>query len=735
MKYNFLDTPAYADRQFQNDDNDRQIMDRKVMNDLLSLCRTAMHTAADFGAQGERIDMIARHVERIAARPTTDAKLMSAVSDLSGRMQKFEDTLAGLMQKLESQSNETALKVNTPLVALSDALAAQSEVSNTHHQRNHRLAEQIFELLAEHKSSNNEVSANLQERLNDLAILAGDIMRRPEKDQAALITPLIEVVKSVAELKGDVRATNSLVENNSRILAAIPQGISDEFKRITGEQTALHAELRDTVRTLQDTLAQSEQRLISGMDAHASNNGAQVAGLLMALESIAGASTSVLKSVNRIEDNNLSADVVERMLEASQNGLRQAIGSLSSEIESHKGAMSKELGNQIISILPAIEKIAALCGECVSEATASNGKVEAHIAKANDTIGMLSRDVHTMPVKLVASLNSFATKQDLAKLIEPVAAKVGEQMPEFANLSRQIEAASKAKDDANNEALNRSHAAIQTAVRDITVNAGNLREAAQEIRASASTMKERIDVHVAAPVLDFTPTTTLFNGLASRMEETHLAVVSQANAAITRIEELEQRREERSVSASEIGKDGMSRILIGFRLLMDKVDREATALSEAVAAIEARAAAPVAANVNVSTALDNEEISRFERATSILAEAIATIEPTILRSLNGALHTASGMPIQENGNNLLGRLMLNSISRVNLVCSDVQEALSDLKGYSTDDASVLQKLNDLAARTREGTGQLIDVAAAIEADILTIASPAGAGAHQSAKGV
>ncbi len=730
MKYNFLDTLYYADRQLHSDDNDR-----KIMNDLLSLCRSAMSAASDYGQQSERIDLISRQIEQIAARPSADAKLMNAVADISGRMQKLEDALAAVMQKVDAKGDETIRQVTAPFAALSDAMAAESEKSNAQHHRNHKLAEQIFELVAEHKSSTSEISADLQDRLKDLAVLAGDIMRRPEKDQAALITPLIDVVKSVAELKGDIRATNNLLENNSQILASVPQSISDAFKRFAGEQNTVHAELRETVSALQDTLAHSEQRLIAGMDAHANNNGAQIAGLLVALESIAGASTSVLKSVSRIEDNNLSADVVERMLEASQSGLRQAIGSLSAEIETHQGAISKELGNHIVSILPAIEKIAAFCGQCVNEATSSNAGVVAHISKANDTISMLSRDVQTMPVKLVASMNAFATKQDLVKIIEPVTTKIDAQLPEFANLSRQFEEASKAKDEASNEALNRSHAAIQMAVRDMNTNAGSLREVAQDIRASASTLQERIDVHVAAPLLDLDATTTAFDGLATRMEDAHQAVVSQANAAIARIEELEQRREERAVSASEIGKDGMSRILIGFRLLMDKVEREASALSEAVAAIEARAAVPVAANVNVSSALDNAEISRFERATTILAEAIAMIEPTILNSLNGALNPSAGKPHHDNGNNLLGRLMLNSISRVNLVCADVQEALSELKEYSTDDATVLQKLNELATRTREGTGQLIDVATAIEADILTIALPAGDKLHHSAKGV
>jgi DNA-binding FrmR family transcriptional regulator len=722
MNYDFLDRPMSADHHGKNAvaTND----DRRIMNDLLSLCRSAMSAASGYGSQAERIDQIASHVERLVTRPVADTTLTSTVSQLAMRMERFEDSLTAFMQKVDLKFEELALKFNAPLAALNDAVGAFSEKSAAADQRSFLLAEQIFELVADHKSSDGVVSAEMQERLKDISVIAGEIMRRPEKDQAALIAPLIEVIKSVAELKGDIRGTTSMVESGNALLAALPQSIAHEFKLVSAQQEVVHGQLRETVAHLQQRLAETEDRIIHGIEAQTGHSASEAAGLLTALQSIATASTSVLKSVNRLEDSNLSSETVERLLNVSQGALRDSIASLSAELETHQSAMSKEIGSKIIEVLPAIEKIASLCGQCVSEAASANVQTEATLSKANEAIAVLSRDVEFMPVKLVASLNSFATKQDLVRILEPVASKIDGQAPEFAHLAQQIEQLSQTQIDANQDVWDRTQAALKIATRDVTVNVEGLRDAVQHVRDSALSMQERIDVHVAPPVVDLAPAMSAMQDLASRIDNSHSGVVAQANSAIMRIEEMEKRREDHAAHANEIGKDGMSRILVGFRLLMEKVEHEAVALGEAVADVKARAAAQIVAHIDAPNTAEPIDIGRFERAASILAEAVATIEPTVQRSVHQAMNGAMGSSNTDDSNQLLGRLMLSSISRVNLLCTDVQEALTNLQENSTSDASVLKRLNDLAVRTRDSTGQLIDVAAAIEADILTFATPA-----------
>ncbi|MEO0498054.1 MAG: hypothetical protein AAF141_11930 [Pseudomonadota bacterium] len=131
-------------------------------------------------------------------------------------------------------------------------------------------------------------------------------------------------------------------------------------------------------------------------------------------------------------------------------------------------------------------------------------------------------------------------------------------------------------------------------------------------------------------------------------------------------------------------------------------------------------------------ALDGSELSRFEQAVSVMGEMVGRIEPTVKTAIDQCLTDAGAKVSSEENMASLSETLLHSISQINLISTDVNELIHELKtSHGENDPATLQKLNELSEVTRQHADRMVDVAAAFQSSFEPIAKVISQQAQES----
>jgi len=588
------------------------------------------------------------------------------LSEIIQRMDTLDGRYHQILHKLETldaSTNEKAARTGAQTSAFEQFLSQIRSELNANANQNTGMIEKLVDALDEKSKQDEKHQLTTSQTTSEIQSKLKELLQRPEKEHTAIITAVMEMVRGLNDLNHHIQDTTKQSVTTAQNIDQLPKQIKRELsKMISARDEKLGKALDNTEKQKAAHLKQIAE-LSDKLDSYGGDSALELASLKAMVEHL---------TVQSLHEHNTTRSSLQTNLELLLD----------------------------------------------------DGAMEVHVAELKNLIDAVGSAVDDTPQKISREISDLLQSNTvIADALTDFSNKIGTLDPKFSNMMERFDEVAGRRGERlhemENESLGRMLVGFQTVTKNIADEANELKSSVDFVKQSAAGLAEKIEVNLEQPAIDLTPAVEKIENLADMIDRKSLEVAETATSSIARIEELENRRLADLKGMDEAEKTSMNRVLVGFQLLLEKISEEADRFSQTVGKLDGGSSVP--SGGVLSPQLIEAGIERFESASSVMAEAVASIEPTLVKAVHEAVQIENLTPSGEDSTPLLSNTLLNSISKMNLVCADLQKSLSSLKSSEVEGISA-DELNAIADRTIGHAGEIVDVASVLQMDIERIIS-------------